>query len=584
MSKNKLNIILIIFIFLLGGIFVYPNLPNVPNLPDFKVFGKNLGKMIREQEFKLGLDLKGGAHLVYKADMSQVPVENVEESFAGIRDVIEKRVNYFGTTEPEVVTRKADNNYQIIIDLPGIENVNEAIEMIGQTPTLDFREKKTQDDYRLSEEEKEAAKQENEEAKQKAEEILEKAKNAEDFSELAKEYSEDPSVEQNAGDLGFFKKGDMVPAFSEVAFNEEFETGEVWGELVKSQFGYHIIKKTDERGEGEEKEVKASHILFRTVDEEFKPEYQYRDLPQAAMITYKRTELTGKNLERATVAYDQISNQPKVLLEFDEEGKQLFKEITERNVGKQVAIFLDGQPVTEPVVQTVISDGKAEISMGGEGAFVEKKEEAQEIAKQLNAGALPVPIELVSQEKIGPSLGEISLQKSLIAGLFGLGILGGVMIILYLFLGIIVVISLLFYGVLLTAIFKILGITLTLSGIAGFILSIGMAVDANILIFERIKEEIRKSKAINRESIENGFKKAWPSIRDGNLSTIITCFILYAFGTGVVKGFAVALGFGVALSMFSAVFVTRNIIEFLYSIFKAKLFFGLHKQSKNKTD
>ncbi len=249
----------------------------------------------------------------------------------------------------------------------------------------------------------------------------------------------------------------------------------------------------------------------------------------------------------------------------------MFKEITERNVGKRLAIFLDGEPITVPVVQTIIADGRAVITGSGDIS------EAKELAKRLNAGALPVPIELISQEKVGASLGATSLKKSLTAGLLGMGLVSGFMLTLYLICGLVAVISLSFYTVAIVAVFKILGITLTLSGIAGFILSVGMAVDANILIFERIKEELREGRPV-KMAISNGFKRAWPSIRDGNISTLITCVVLTSLGTGMVKGFAITLGIGITLSMFTAVFVTRNILEFLEISLKDKLVIGFKRK------
>ncbi|MBD3238158.1 MAG: protein translocase subunit SecD, partial [Candidatus Moranbacteria bacterium] len=223
----------------------------------------------------------------------------------------------------------------------------------------------------------------------------------------------------------------------------------------------------------------------------------------------------------------------------------------------------------------VITDGTAEIT------GLESVQKARELARNLNAGALPIPIQVISQENVGASLGQESLNKSLTAGTFGLILVAVFMFVLYLTFGLIAVFSLALYAVLLISVYKILGITLTLSGIAGLILSLGMAVDANILIFERVKEEIRQGRPL-REALDNGFKKAWSSIRDGNLSTIITCVILILFGSGLVKGFAIALLLGILLSLFTAVIVTRNLLEFTSKILKTKMFFGLVKQGSKK--
>ncbi|MBD3300292.1 MAG: protein translocase subunit SecD [Candidatus Moranbacteria bacterium] len=565
MKPKIFTILLILALFILSAAIASPA------MPDFNVFNKNLGKILRDQKIKLGLDLQGGAHLVYRADLSKIDEEDKDLATEAVRDVIEKRVNAYGVSEPQITTNRTEKEYRIIIDLAGIEDVNRAIEMIGQTPVLDFREPKNEQDYQLSEEEKQVAIEKNQAIKKKAEEVLEKALIGENFEELAKEYSEDLSNKDNGGSLGYVKKSTLqenyAKEFQEVLLRDDFEVGTIWPELVRTDFGYHIIKKEDVRGEGEETEIKSSHILFKTVSEEKRPETE--------LFPYKRTELDGKYLKRAQLVFDQNTGEPMVQLEFDSRGTELFKEITERNLGQPVAIYLDGFPRTQPVVQNVITNGKAVINGIG------SQEEAKQLAIDLNSGALPVPIELISQENIGASLGQKSLDRSLEAGLYGIIALVIFMFIVYLFLGLVAALALGFYAVLMVAIFKLTGITLTLSGIAGFVLSLGMAVDANILIFERIKEELKQKRSLV-ESIDSGFSKAWVTIRDGNLSTIITCVVLIMLGTGVVKGFATTLFIGVLLSMFTAVFITRNLMEFLADKLGNTIVFGLIKKNKKK--
>ena len=268
------------------------------------------------------------------------------------------------------------------------------------------------------------------------------------------------------------------------------------------------------------------------------------------------TQLTGKQLDGASVYFDPNTGAPNVSLDFDSEGKDLFADITKRNISKKVAIYLDGYPISVPTVQQEITDGRAIIS----GAFT--LEEAKQLAQRLNAGALPVPITLVSQQTVGASLGEISLQRSLTAGLIGLILVALFMIVIYRLPGVLSVLALGVYGVVVLLLFKGLAVTLTLAGIAGFILSIGMAVDANVLIFERMKEELRAEKPL-RTAIDEGFNRAWTSIRDGNISTLITCVILGTFGTSVVQGFAITLGIGVVISMFSAVVISKTFLRFV---------------------
>jgi preprotein translocase subunit SecD len=241
-------------------------------------------------------------------------------------------------------------------------------------------------------------------------------------------------------------------------------------------------------------------------------------------------------------------------LEFDSEGADLFEQITGDNVGEQVAIFLDGQIISAPTVNEKISGGRAVIS----GGFNIK--DAKLLAQRLNAGALPVPIELINQQTVGASLGRESLTMSLEAGILGLILVALFMVLIYRLPGVLAVLSLTAYGLLVLAVFKLWPVTLTLSGLAGFILSIGMAVDANVLIFERLKEELKNGKPLAL-AVDEAFDRAWPSIRDGNVSTLITCFILIQFTTSVVKGFAITLGLGVLISMFSAIVITKNLLK-----------------------
>lgn len=398
--------------------------------------------------FKLGLDLQGGTHLVYEADLSDVDAGEQNESMQGVRDVIERRVNLFGVSEPLVQINRSGDHYRLIVELAGIKDANQAIEMIGQTPTLDFRTERSQAE---------------------TDEILR---------------------EQNS--------------------------------IIAVAEGQDITM--------EQLEVLQENPYFQP------------------------TELTGRYLAGSELHFDQQTYQAKVGLKFNDEGQELFEKLTGENIGKKIAIFLDGVPISAPVVQEKIVGGDAEIS----GNF--SVEEAKELVRRLNAGALPVPINLISQQTVGASLGKDSLDKSLQAGILGFLIVLAYMIFAYRFTGLMADIALLFYAMVILAIFKLVPVTLTLAGIAGFILSIGMAVDANVLIFERFKEALIEGKSLGG-SIDDGFQAAWPAIRDGNISTLITCVILYALATGAVQGFALTLGIGVMVSMFSAIIVTKCLMR-----------------------
>ncbi len=277
---------------------------------------------------------------------------------------------------------------------------------------------------------------------------------------------------------------------------------------------------------------------------------------------FTATDLTGKDLQVARVDFsgggNQVSGNPSVSLEFNPDGTQKFARITSENIGRPLAIFLDGQLLTAPTVQTVISDGKAVIS----GNFT--LDEAKHLTIQLNAGALPVPIKIIEQRNVGATLGTESISKSLFAGIVGFVVVLLFMIANYGLKGLLADLALIIYVLLSFSLFKLIPVTLTLAGIAGFVLSIGMAVDANILIFERIKEEIRWGRP-KRAAVELGFHRAWTSVRDSNVSSLITAFILFWFGTGSIRGFALTLTVGILVSLFTSVIITRSLVRAVYS-------------------
>lgn len=393
--------------------------------------------------FKLGLDLAGGTHLVYQADVSKLETNEIKDSMSALRDVIERRTNLFGVSEPVVQVETTNEHNRLIVELPGITDINQAVEMIGQTPLLEFKTEK-----------------------ENIREILE----------------------------------------AQQQFSEDLESG---------------------------KETKPNELVYQD--------------------PYKETGLTGSLLEKSRLQFDPNTGEPTVSLSFNKEGRELFSKITKENIGKTVAIYLDGSPITNPVVREEIKDGNAEIS----GGFT--PEEAKELVRDLNYGALPVPIELMSTQTVGASLGEDVLNKGVNAGIYGLLVVAIFLLLWYRLPGLISIIALCFYIIVMLALFKVIPVTLTSAGIAGFILSIGMAVDANVLVFERVREELKKG--LNTEdAIKEGFARAWLSIRDGNVSSIITAVILFWFGTSIVKGFALVFGIGVIVSMFSALTITRTLL------------------------
>lgn len=554
-KKLQLKFAGIVLLAVFCGLVSYPqSVSKIPAVYDF--FNKT--------KINLGLDLQGGIHLEYKADVSQIDQAKITEALQGAQDVIERRVNAFGVGEPLVQTAKSGDEYRVIVELPGIKDIEQAKQKIKDAPLLEFKEEGEVDPQVAQ-----MFEQMNQQAKEKSQKILEEVKKPDaDFAALAKENSEDPGSKDNGGDLDFVKKGAFVPEFDDVLFNKNLKPGEIYPELVETQFGWHVIKFIEERGEGDDREVHGAHILFAK-----------KDPSQYEQFKYKETGLTGKNLKNATAQYSngQGLGEPEVALQFDDEGTKLFAELTKKNLGKQIAIFLDGQLQLAPTVNVEITNGQAVIT----GNYTFK--EAKDVADRLNQGALPVPLTLVGQQSVEATLGADSLKSIIFAGAIGLIAVIVFMLIFYRFLGLVASLALLIYTALMITIFKYTGITLTLSGIAGFVLSIGMAVDANILIFERTKEEIRNGRTI-ANSLEEGFKRAWTSIFDGNMSSILTALILYFMGTGFVRGFAAALGIGVVVSMFTAVVITRTMLKFIISdwIHGRTWMVGVNKKSIKK--
>lgn len=551
----------IIVLTVLAGIIAYPNGPDIT----WK------GNLVREVKVHLGLDLQGGTSLVYQADVSGIPVDAQADAMAGVRDVLERRINAFGVSEPVIQTNRAGDDWRVIIELPGISDINKAVEQIGETPLLEF---KVEGDPTAQ---IESIRQLNEQNKQTAQDIFNRVMAGEDFAIVASAESQDTGSAERGGELGYFGKGIMVQPFEDAAFNGT--PGQVVPQLIESDYGYHIIKVED-KTTGVAKDlnaqlgiedattspdqqlteaqelVKASHILIQ----------KYPEDPALLGPVYDNTDLTGKDLKRASVQFDQTTSFPVVALQFNSEGADLFETITKEHIGETIAIYLDGEIISAPVVNQVISGGEAQIS----GDF--DIQEARSLVERLNAGALPVKINLINQRNIGPTLGEQAIQDSVLAGMFGIILLAIFMVGYYRLPGVIAVVALGVYGLILLAIFKLWPITLTLSGIAGFIMSLGIAVDANVLIFERLKEELRNGKSLHT-AIDDGFKRAWSSIRDSNVSSLITCLVLIWFGTSFVKGFAITLALGIVLSMFTAITFTRAILKLLP--FKHHWLYGL---------
>jgi protein-export membrane protein SecD len=451
MGKIVRKIILAILLLVLGAgvaFFVFKSEPRLN-----KNFEAQTGwqSFFKNYPFRLGLDLSGGTHLVYNADTSAIPAGEVDDSMEALRDIIERRVNLFGVSEPVVQVQKSSlvsgAGEQLIVDLPGITDVKKAVDMIGQTPLLEFK---------------------------------------------------------------------------------------------------------IEAPEGTPQKV--------TVGEDGKVNLDAINLGQQ----FVSTDLTGRYLEKAILEFNVTTREPMVSLQFNAEGTALFAKITRENIGKMVAIYLDGAPISTPVVREEIPSGTAVIS----GSFTPT--EAKQLVGRLNSGALPVPITLLSTQTIGATLGDSAVNAGVKATVIGFLLVALFLILWYRLPGLVAALALSMFVAIMLALFKLLPVTLTAAGIAGFIISIGIAVDANVLIFERVKEELRSGRGIT-DAVSAGFSRAWFSIRDSNISNLITAVILFWFGTSLIKGFALTLGMGVIVSLFSAITVTKAFLSALSFIGEGKI-------------
>jgi protein-export membrane protein SecD len=378
-----------------------------------------------------------------------------------------------------------------------------------------------------------------EEAKEMIQTVLAEVKNAPDkFAEIAKQYSDCPSAEKG-GDLDFFGRGQMAKPFEDAAFS--MNVGDI-SDVVETEFGFHIIKVTDKEAPVE-----------TAAKEDF---YTYNEIVfDTTPDPWKKTGLDGSYFKYATVTYTQIGT-PQVNIVFNNAGAELFEELTGRLAGQRLAIFVGGDLISAPRVNEKITGGNAVIT----GDF--SLEKALRLASDLNTGAIDAPIILSGQNTISATLGIDALHTSLLAGAVGLIVLALFMILYYRLLGFFAILALCIYSIIFIFIMKTTPIVMTLAGVAGVILSIGMAVDANILIFERTKEELNEGKNF-MAAVQTGFERAWLSIRDSNVSSLITCTILWFFGNSIIRGFALMLGLGILVSMFTAITVTRVFIRTL---------------------
>ncbi|PJC36502.1 protein translocase subunit SecF [Candidatus Peregrinibacteria bacterium CG_4_9_14_0_2_um_filter_53_11] len=712
------KVALIVLLALAVGYYDLPNqYQTIPGTP----------ASLADDHVNLGLDLQGGSQLDYKIDLRKVPEEDRAQIVEGVREVVNKRVNTLGVSEPIIYTSNIADEQHLIVELAGIKDLDKAKEVVGKTIQLEFKEEREGEDPQYVEK-----------VRSQAETTLNKIKEAPgSFDLLAQEeeqsaqdkikYSEEEWAFTTSltGDIGSalkgLKEGEVTQQLIQTSNGYIFNNG-----ALEEQKGFFILQLDEIRSTSalpaDEKEVLVRHVLIAysgaesaeatvtrtkeeaqarateiytqlqsgatTVEQRARDESDeggadgtgglltrpvkqggaYDDaFTQAALklteenrispivetpfgfhiieavdfnqVKYSQlfyseapdpwqsTELTGEHFKKAEVVFDNLL-QPVVNITFDEEGAELFEEITGRNVQKPIAIFVGGNLISAPTVQGKIAGGNAIIN------GMPSVQVAQDLARDLNTGAIPAPILLTSQYTIGATLGEEALSTSVRAGILGLILLAIFMVIYYRLPGVIAVVALSIYtalliflikaslplwfalivslGIFVVIVYKILQsrdggwekfltfilacfilffltfliqnpVVLTLAGVAGVILSIGMAVDANILIFERIKEELRGGRPLS-SAIDVGFDRAWSSIRDSNFSSLLTCAILFYFGTSIIQGFAFNLAAGILVSMFSAITITKTLLQaFMKTKFGANLaLWGVPQKAERK--
>lgn len=448
--KNKyFKLGLILGLFIIAVLIVLPRTPVVfpPLGLNTEIGGYYLARTdgsfeLDLREFKKGLDLNGGIRIVLEADMSKIDPLDRDSAIDSAREIIERRVNYLGVAEPYIAPVRAGDDYRLIVEIPGVTDIAAALELVGRTAQISFKQLKPEIEY-----------------------------NRDQYIEI-------------------------------ISNPENWEDSGITGA-----------------------DIRGANVVF----------------------------------SQAVGTAGQPTGTPQIQLQFTNDGREKFSELAKANITKPIGIFLDDIefPLSAPHVSEEFANGVYQdpVITGSFGV-----DEANALAVQIKAGALPIPVKVLSQEQVGATLGESSVAASYKAGLAGFLLILVFMLFMYRRLGIVADIALIMYGVFVLAIFKLIPVVLTLPGIAGFLLSIGMAVDANILIYERIREELAAGKPRSL-AVKNGFEKAWSSIRDSNVSSIIAALILMYLGSGPVRGFAITLLIGILVSLFTAIFIVRVLIS-----------------------
>jgi SecD/SecF fusion protein len=552
MKRSRLYLILLIGILIIAALWaLYPSIKlwSMSNATKQAIRTTEPQDLLslEKKAIKLGLDLKGGLHVVLQVDESQLKEGEMSDAVDRALEIIRNRVDQFGVSEPLIHKQGAD---RVVVELPGLQDVQRAEALIGQTAQLEFKLLETPENTTsiLKRIDQVLAKADTTSVKKETQpDTTSQEKGKEEKS--AKNLFGETSAESTSDTTGLLEEEEEL-GDKERPFTQYLES---FGER---SFAYWVPK--DEKPKVDllinQPEVKAAipdddELAWSTRAEVLQGQ-EYWGL----YLLKKRVELSGKYLVDAKPRYDQF-RKPEVNFTLTKPGGRIFARVTGANIDKPLAITLDGRVESAPIIRSKIRDNGV-IEMGGAASI----EDATDLSIVLRAGALPAPVKIIENRIIGPSLGQDSIRKGTTAAIIGLTLIVIFMIFYYRVSGAIADVGLLFNIIFLLAAMSALRATLTLPGIAGIILTVGMSVDANVLIFERIREELRSGKTV-RASIDAGYKRALLAIIDSHVTTLITAAVLFQFGTGPVKGFAVSLSLGVAINLFTAVVITRVIFD-----------------------
>ncbi|MDQ1343736.1 MAG: Protein translocase subunit SecD [Patescibacteria group bacterium] len=536
-------------------------------------------------EYKLGLDLHGGVELDYKIDLEEAKKKggdyNEKNVVEGLKSIVEKRVNSLGTAEPTIQTASYGGESHIVVQIPtqnfagedlteeqkqakNSEYIAKAKETIGKVVRLEFKEKKAS-----------ITDADRAERKAIAEAAAKEAASAKDFAVIGKKYRDGYENVEYAAGSGTVGELPLQFAFTGVENVAETQVTDAFasqksGSLTLGEDG----KVAPVAGAAGFSVVRVSKVSGTGTGTVFEYEGIFVDERPSEWTLAKTVDgkaLDERYLMNASVSFNQ-GFQPQIELLFNNDGAKIFGELTKRMVGQQLAIFVGGQMLTDPVVQTTISDGKAVIT----GNYT--PESAKQLANDINTGIVPAPIYLTSERAIDAKIGGDSLNVIVNAGLIGLLAIVVFLVAIYRVSGLLAGLALVIYGIILLALVKAFGIVMTLASIAGIILSIGLAIDANVLIFERTKEALREGADLGR-AIVSGFEKSWTAIWDSHVTSLTSAIILWIFGISLIKGFGLMLGLGIVLSLFTAMWVSRILILFFGQSYegRADKFIGLKK-------